>query len=261
MGKEVYFINKIKFMPRTLRPPKKPGFTLIELLVVIAIIAILAAMLLPALGRAKERGKRAKDASNLHQVGIASLMYANDFSEWLPPMSFKSPTTGQTVAGNWPWDLPVGVSDAMLGYGFQRHMLYCPSFFKQDSDDLWNYTTSFRVIGYFMATKDSPRVRATNVVNKTSSITYSYGPTTVTVPATERVIAGDPTISNGYNEANRNLNRYTGIAGGWSQLHDTPHMEGKIPAGGTLLYLDGHVSWNTFKKMWVRTDGDPAFWW
>ncbi len=62
------------------------GFTLIELLVVIAIIAILAAMLLPSLGRAKEKGRMVVCSSNQQQLALAAMTYALDNNEWMNPL-------------------------------------------------------------------------------------------------------------------------------------------------------------------------------
>ena len=66
------------------RIPRKAGFTLIELLVVIAIIAILAAMLLPALSKAKQKAQALSGLSNMRQLQIGSMLYANDNLDAFP---------------------------------------------------------------------------------------------------------------------------------------------------------------------------------
>jgi prepilin-type N-terminal cleavage/methylation domain-containing protein/prepilin-type processing-associated H-X9-DG protein len=74
---------------RTVRNPG--GFTLIELLVVIAIIAILAALLLPSLGKAKDKGKMAVCISNQRQLAFAAMTYTIDNNEWMNPLQDVRP--------------------------------------------------------------------------------------------------------------------------------------------------------------------------
>ena len=74
---------------RKFRPRK--GFTLIELLVVIAIIAILAAILFPVFARARENARRASCSSNLKQIGLGLMQYAQDYDEALPIIWYNIP--------------------------------------------------------------------------------------------------------------------------------------------------------------------------
>lgn len=249
-----------------LRPRR--GFTLIELLVVIAIIAILAGMLLPALGKAKSKAIQVRCLSNLKQLGVVAMMYANDNKERFPEM--WDPAT--KTAGAWPWDLPAYVANLLTANGGKRHILYCPAFSKQDNDELWKFTTDtvgetttrnagYRVVGYQFAWQYAPRIRLTNITESLNPKAWKMRDGSEFNPSiSDRVIIADATISQGANETDRTKNRYTKVDGGWKG-HQAPHLNGKLPLGGNILLADGHGEWRRFEKMKVRTDGDPTFWW
>jgi len=112
----------------------RSGFTLIELLVVIAIIAILAAILFPVFARAREKARQSSCLSNVKQLTLGFMMYAQDYDEWI-----RSPYLPNPVHHTyWTWYFGV------RPYVMNNQIYRCPN----ESFDMTTYGTYFPGLNY-----------------------------------------------------------------------------------------------------------------
>jgi prepilin-type N-terminal cleavage/methylation domain-containing protein len=258
------------------------GFTLIELLVVIAIIAILAAMLLPALSKAKSRAVRIACASNLRQMGIASFNYANDNRDNFPDLSMSQTSTQQGTS-NWPWDVPDYVAYLLSQNGTKRDVCYCPS--NPGQAKWWSYNQTatgeapsgnpgdYRVLGYQFCWKGTAHgsggIPATNTTESLRPAPWKIrvvgGPPILINPGlTERVIIADAIISQAPLSPNKASNNFKNVRDGFNDPITSPHQTGGLPDGANRLFADIHVAWYKFNSIAPRTSamsGLVYFWW
>ncbi len=216
--------------------PTRRAFTLIELLVVIAIIAILAAILFPVFAKAREKARQSSCQSNLKQIALGALQYAQDYDE----VHIRS------TAGTLAW------GDTVQAYMKSQQLLNCPS-------------SQYRVLLNTAVTPN--RFWRRNDTGVPGNAWYSYG-------INAYGITGPPAVSNPSGRAMATITRPAECI--WFADGDgaTPYSIGsgnmtvtdvkgqtdwdRHNQGMNLAFVDGHVKWMTVEPTVANNGGTAA---
>ena len=218
---------------------KAQGFTLIELLVVIAIISILAAILFPVFARARENARRSSCASNLKQIGLATMQYVQDYDGkyfWRCYGDATHPAAPGTAGDCVTYWGPNGATSATSGflqpYVKNTQIFTCPS---------GNATTAY------------PSGYAYNLV---AGVPGSYGHTVLSESVVERAsemiafydtqwaLQGYPPTADSWNTGTWNVNFCRKPSTGAGDCDSADLHYGRHLDGANASYMDGHVKWH-----------------
>ena len=213
----------------------KRAFTLIELLVVIAIIAILAAILFPVFAQAREKARQTSCLSNTRQIGLAMMMYSQDYDE----MSVTSEHNVTTFADLYPWYQPLS------SYVKSRDVLKCPSVGNQ-------VPTSWFITG--VNPNNWPSIRTDYSIN--GMFAHHLSMASVLTPAEQIMIVERPALvaaldyhpwsaSTDPTQWERGLVDGSGVDPANQPITTN---NGRHSGGSCYVFADGHVKWYKFAQ-------------
>jgi prepilin-type N-terminal cleavage/methylation domain-containing protein len=264
------------------------GFTLIELLVVIAIIAILAAMLLPALARAKQKAQRTICLSNLKQWGLAQTMYVGENNETYPTAKIPNGTTG--APGGYNEDNPTWAD--LFAFYYQTPPQGMDAWFNALPPYVAQKALAYYAIQSADSSGNKPAIDAFNSGNtiykcpsavidpqllppnrpKYDRIFFRYGMNSKTLdgkPASVlnlklSMITASPAKLVLFDEG-RTITTETPFYGNTQKEVDickpqvyTTDVSSRHQAGSSLTFTDGHAAWFRYSYMCLNTPAKAA---